>query len=258
MSQTMADIANKPSWVDLASGDAAASREFYGTLFGWHVEVNPDPQYGGYALAKIGGKDAAGIGPKMDPNGPTAWNLYIGTDDIDALAKRVAAAGGTVVMGPMDVGEQGRMAVFQDPIGAFISAWQGTRMGGFETDAANSFGWAELNAHGVDGALPFYESVFGWGTRTSEMGAGDPPYTEFLRDGISVAGAFEMNEMIPAEVPSYWQIYFSVVDVDASYRKALELGAKEIVAPRSMPGGRFAIVTDPEGATFGLLRMDPR
>ena len=161
-------------------------------------------------------------------------------------------------MAPFDVGEQGRMAVFQDPIGAFISAWQGTRMGGFETDAANSFGWAELTARGIDRALPFYGSVFGWTTRTSEMGEGDPPYTEFLRDGESVAGAFEMNEMIPAEVPSYWQVYFSVDDVDATYRRALDLGAKDVVAPRSMPGGRFAIVTDPEGATFGLLRMDPR
>jgi predicted enzyme related to lactoylglutathione lyase len=92
--------------------------------------VNAEPQYG-YALARIGGKDAAGIGPKMDPTAPTAWNLYIGTDDIEALARRVGDAGGTVVMAPFDVGDQGRMAVFQDPSGAFISSWQGTRMGGF-------------------------------------------------------------------------------------------------------------------------------
>ena len=59
-------------------------------------------------------------------------------------------------MAPFDVGDQGRMAVFLDPAGAFISAWQGTRMGGFQTDAPNSFGWAELNARGIDDALPFY------------------------------------------------------------------------------------------------------
>ena len=56
-----ASIANKPSWVDLSSEDAGSSREFYGKLFGWNVEVNPDPQYGGYALARIGGQDAAGV-----------------------------------------------------------------------------------------------------------------------------------------------------------------------------------------------------
>jgi predicted enzyme related to lactoylglutathione lyase len=255
MTQPIATTHNAPSWVDLASADAAASREFYGRLFGWEIEVNADPQYGGYALARIGGKDAAGIGQKMDPNAPTAWNLYLGTDDIDALARRVSDAGGTVVMAPFAVGDQGRMAVFADPSGAFISSWQGTRMGGFETNAPNSFGWAELSARGLDRALPFYTGVFGWDTRTSPMGEGQPPYTEFLRDGVSVAGAWEMNAMIPAEVPSYWQIYFAVEDVDATFRRALELGAQEMVAPQEFPGGRFALVTDPQGAGFGLLKM---
>jgi predicted enzyme related to lactoylglutathione lyase len=255
MTETLAEIANRPAWVDLSSSDPAASRDFYAALFGWVVEVNPDPQYGGYGLAKIGGKDAAGIGGKMDPNAPTAWNLYIGTDDIEALARRVIDAGGTAVMPPFDVGDQGRMAVFQDPTGAFISSWQGTRMGGFETNAASSFAWGELNARGVDRALPFYASVFGWGTHTSPMGEGMPPYNEFQRDGVSIAGAWEMSPMVPAEVPSYWQVYFAVDDVEAAYASALELGAREILGPQEFPGGRFAIVTDPQGASFGLMQM---
>jgi predicted enzyme related to lactoylglutathione lyase len=254
----MASTANKPAWVDLASADAGASRDFYANLFGWQVEVNPDPQYGGYGLARIGDQDAAGIGPKMDPKAPTAWNLYLGTDDIEALAKSVADAGGTVVMAPFDVGDQGRMAVFQDPAGAYISAWQGTRMGGFQTNAPNSYGWAELNARGIDGALPFYEQVFGWTVKTSPMGEGQPPYNEFQIDGQSVGGAWEMNPMVPAEVPSYWQVYFGVEDVDAAFAKAIDLGAKEMLAPRDFPGGRFAIVFDPQGASFGLLKMAPR
>jgi predicted enzyme related to lactoylglutathione lyase len=254
MAQTMAQIANKPAWVDLPSSDAAASRDFYARLFGWDVEVNEDPQYGGYAIARIGGKDAAGIGPKMDPNTPTAWNLYIGTDDIEALAKRVTDAGGTVAMAPFDVGEQGRMAVFRDPVGAFISAWQGTRMGGFQTDSANSFGWAELNARDVDRAIPFYESVFGWQNRESEMGGGQPPYNELQLDGRSVAGAWEMSPTVPPEVPSYWPIYFQVDDVDAAHRTAVDLGATEMVPPSDFPGGRFSIVSDPQGASFGLLK----
>jgi predicted enzyme related to lactoylglutathione lyase len=256
MAETMTTTVNAPAWVDLASSDSAAAREFYGALFGWDIEVNSDPQYGGYALARIGGKDAAGIGGKMDPNSPTAWSVYLGTDDLDALAQRVGEAGGTVVMAPFDVGDQGRMAVFQDPSGAFISSWQGTRMGGFQTQGAGAFGWAELNARGAERAIPFYTSVFGWDTRITEMGPDQPPYTEFLKDGGSVAGAWEMSPMVPAEVPSYWQVYFNVDDVDASFRKALELGAQEQLAPQDMPGGRFAIVSDPQGASFGLLRMD--
>jgi predicted enzyme related to lactoylglutathione lyase len=258
MAQATTSTANRPAWVDLSSADAAASRDFYGRLFGWEIEVNDDPQYGGYALARADGKDAAGIGPKMDPNAPTAWSLYIGTDDADALADRVTAGGGVVVMAPFDVGDQGRMAVFQDPTGAYISAWQGTRMGGFQTDAAGSFGWAELNARGVDRAVPFYEQAFGWANRRSEMAAGRPPYIEFLVDGESIAGAWEMNPNIPSEVPSYWQIYFAVDDVDDVFRRALEAGAHEMVAPQDFPGGRFAIASDPQDASFGLLRVTRR
>ena len=258
MPQTISATLNKPTWVDLAADDAAGERDFYAKLFGWNVEVNPDPQYGGYGIAKIRGEDAAGIGGKQDPNTPTAWTLYIGTDDIEDLARRVTENGGTVAAPPFDVGDQGRMAVFQDPAGAFISAWQGTRMGGFSTDAPNSFGWAELNARGVDKALPFYSKLFGWTTKTSPMGEGQPDYNEFQIDGESVAGAWEMNPQIPAEVPSYWQVYFAVDDVEAAYKKALELGAHEQVAPTEYPGGKFAIVTDPQGASFGLLKTNPR
>ena len=258
MAEAVATVVNKPAWVDLSADDAKAEGDYYSKLFGWRVEVNPDPQYGGYGLAKIGDEDAAGIGPKQAPGTPTAWTLYIGTDDVDALAKRVQEAGGTVIAPPFDVGDQGRMAVFQDPVGAFISAWQGTRMGGFQTDAPNSFSWAELNARGVDKALPFYQQVFGWTLKTSPMGDDQPPYHEFQINGESVAGAWEMNPMVPAGVPSYWQIYFAVDDVDDAFRRALDLGAHEMLAPQDFPGGRFAIASDPQGASFGLLKMAPR
>jgi hypothetical protein len=258
MVDAVASVLNKPAWVDLSSSDPAASREFYAKLFGWQVSVNPDPQYGGYAMAKVGGKDVAGIGPKMMPEAPTAWMVYIGTDDADALAAKVKAAGGTVIAPPMDVADQGRMAVFQDPSGAFISAWQPISMGGFGTGGANAFGWAELNARGIDKTLPFYAAIFGWASKTSPMGEGQPLYTEFLLDGQSVAGGTEMNPMVPAQVPSYWLVYFNVADVDSSCRKAVEAGAREMLAPMDFAGGRFAILTDPQGAVFGLLKTAER
>lgn len=255
MTQAMFTLVNQPAWVDLSSSDAQGSRDFYARVFGWSVEVNPDPLYGGYGMAKLGGHDVAGIGPTQNPGQPTAWNVYIGSDDLAALAARVQDAGGTVVAAPFDVGDQGRMAVFQDPSGAFISAWQTAGMGGFEVGTPNAYGWAELSARGLDQDLPFYAQVFGWTTRTSDMGEGQSPYVEFLLDGRSIAGAMEMNPMAPAEMPSYWLVYFSVDDVDATYSKAIAAGAHEMLAPAVFPGGRFAILGDPQGATFGLLKM---
>ena len=57
----------------------------------------------------------------------------------------------------------------------------------------------------------------------------------FQRAGTDVAGRLEMRPM-----------------VDASYRTALEAGAKEMLAAKALPGGRFAIVGDPQDAAFGL------
>ena len=245
---------DKPVWIDLASSDPAGSRTFYAKLFGWQIEVNPDPQYGGYALAKIGGKDVAGIGPKMMAEAPTAWSVYLGTRDADALAQKVKAAGGAVIAGPMTVGDQGRMVVFQDPSGAFISAWQPAAMGGMVTGGAGTFGWPELSARDIDKAVAFYKAAFGWATRLAFAGEGQTPYTEFWLGDDRIAGGMEMNPMVPPQVPSYWMAYFLVDDVEASFRKSLDAGAAEMVSPVEFPGGRFAIVADPQGAVFGLLK----
>jgi hypothetical protein len=256
MADAATAVVNKPAWIDLGTKDPAGAREFYNKVFGWDIEVNPDPQYGGYGLAKIGGKDVAGIGGTQSPDQPSAWSIYIGTDDIEKLSQEVKDAGGAVVAPAFDVGDQGKMAVFQDPAGAFISAWQATRMGGFQTQAANAFAWAELNARGLDNAVPFYEKVFGWTPKTSD--AGGQPYTEFLLDEESIAGAQEIDPMVPAEMPSYWLAYFNVDDVDTTFKKAIDAGAREAMAPQDFPGGRFAIVSDPQGAFFGLMKLAQR
>jgi hypothetical protein len=258
MAQTTVAIANKPAWIELTSSDPEASRKFYADLFGWQIDVSPDPQYGGYAIARIGDGQVAGIGPTQSPDAPTTWGLYIGTPDVDDLAKQVEAAGGKVIAPPFDVGDQGRMAVFQDPSGAYISGWQATSMRNFLDGAPNAYGWAELNARGVDQVIPFYTQLFGWTTKVSPMGEGQPPYTEFQLNGESVAGAWEMNPNMPAGVPSYWQIYVNVDDVDAAFKKAISAGAREMMAPQDFPGGRFAIISDPQGASLGLLKTQPR
>jgi predicted enzyme related to lactoylglutathione lyase len=241
--------------VDLASSDAAASRDFYAKLFGWEIEVNEDPQYGGYAIASAGGQQVAGIGPKMNPDAPTAWSLYIGTADAAATGRAVEAAGGTVVMPAFDVGDQGKMAVFTDPSGAFISVWESEGMGPFGAGGEHQYGWAELNARGLEKAIPFYTAVFGWASETQPIGEGQPDYTTFSAGDDPVAGAMEMSPQIPSEVPSYWMIYFNAADVDGAFQRAVALGASEMVAPSDFPGGRFAIIGDPQGAMFGLLKL---
>src|SRR5579862_9397053 len=111
-----------PIWVDLGSPDLDGSKAFYGGLFGWEADTTQDPNAGGYTMFTLGGKMIAGLGPQMGP--VSAWSTYVSTADADATAQKVREAGGQVIVEPMTVMEAGRMAVFTDPQGAFISAWQ--------------------------------------------------------------------------------------------------------------------------------------
>src|SRR3989442_3062491 len=102
MAEAKTAVANKPVWADLSSPDAEGSRKFYSTVFGWNIEVNPDPQYGGYGMAKVADRQVAGSGPKISPDAPTAWSIYIGTHDVDSLGQEDEGAGGKVLERAVD------------------------------------------------------------------------------------------------------------------------------------------------------------
>src|SRR3989442_10576682 len=81
MAEAKTAVANKPAWVDLSTSDAAAAREFYSKLFGWKIEVNPDPQYGGGGMGEVWGKKGGGGAPQKLPGAPAAWGVFICTPD---------------------------------------------------------------------------------------------------------------------------------------------------------------------------------
>jgi uncharacterized protein len=255
MPETAVYAPGKPAWADLSTTDAAAGKTFYSKLFGWQPQ-DLGAEAGNYVIFQQDGKQVAALGPVQNPGQPSAWSVYIATDDAAATTKKVRDAGGTVALEPMEVMDQGTMAVFQDPIGAFISVWQPAKMKGFDlTNQPNSFAWAELNARGVEKTKPFYKKVFGWGDKTSPMGEGQPPYTEWQLGGESIGGGMELGSDMPSNIPPFWLVYFGVADPDASAKNAAELGGKVNFGPADFPGGRFAVISDPQGATFGILRM---
>jgi predicted enzyme related to lactoylglutathione lyase len=84
---------------------------------------------------------------------------------------------------------------------------------------------------------------------------GGASYTEWKLGDKTIAGMMTMPDMVPAEVPAHWLVYFGVADTDATVAKATELGATTIVPPTDIPPGRFAVLTDPDGATFAVIKM---
>ena len=60
------------------------------------------------------------------------------------------------------------------------------------------------------------------------------------------------------EIPARWTPYIGVDDTDAMCKKATDLGAKVLVEPMDVPTvGRFAILKDPQGAVFGIIKGEP-
>jgi predicted enzyme related to lactoylglutathione lyase len=238
-----------PSWVDLGTPDPPAAAEFYGGVFGWTAEMDPRPEAGGYGLLKLRGKSVAGLGPQQNPNMPPYWNVYVTVDNVDDGLAKAKDAGGTVVAGPIDVFDAGRMGVVQDPNGTFISLWQpGTTIGAEIVNEPGSFGWCELATTDLATARAFYQSVFGWGLEPN--GSSDTAAI-FTVDGKVVCGAHVAGE---GEYPA-WSVWFSSADTDASAAKVTELGGKVLMPPTDMDFGRGSVVADPQGAVFGIATI---
>jgi hypothetical protein len=116
-----------------------------------------------------------------------------------------------------------------------------------------AFAWNELNTRDLAASKAFYSTVFGW--QPNDMDMEGMAYTEWRLGEKSVAGMMPMPDMVPAEVPSHWLVYFGVDDTDATVAKATGLGATAVVPPTDIPPGRFAVLADPEGATFAVIKM---
>ncbi|MND08989.1 Glyoxalase-like domain protein [compost metagenome] len=63
----------------------------------------------------------------------------------------------------------------------------------------------------------------------------------------------EMGGHMPAEVPPHWLAYVEVADTDRTAEEATSRGGSVVVPGTDFPGGRFAIITDPQGATLGVM-----
>lgn len=245
-----------PSWVDLGTSDLDASRAFYGELFGWTAEEpGPVEETGGYAMFRKDGKLVAGAGPLQDDSQPVAWSTYVSTDDLDALTERARAAGAAVTVEPMQVMNAGRLGFFAHEAGGIIGAWEpGGHKGAELVNEPGSFTWNELHTRDMDGAKRFGEAVFGWTASEWDMGGGSP-YVLFNLGERGIAGATDMPPGVPDEVPAHWMTIFAVDDTDAAVARVRELGGSVTMEPMDAEGvGRFAIVTDPQGATFGVLK----
>lgn len=245
---------NTPSWFDLMTPDPDKARAFYGALFGWQFQVS-GPEYGGYAMATTAGRSAAGVG-KLPPGAPypSAWTVYFGVDNADRTCAAIKEHGGNVMMGPMDVGDQGRMAIATDPTGAVFGLWQPkAHAGAGVKDQHGAMGWQECHTRDAVKARDFYAKVFGLEPKKIE----GMDYWTLDRAGKQYGGVM-LDKDLPAQVPPHWLAYFDVDDTDKAVATTTARGGKVIHPAFDTPHGRMAILADPFGAVFAVIRPPAR
>lgn len=113
-----------------------------------------------------------------------------------------------------------------------------------------NFVWYELMTSDAMAAEHFYREVVGWGAQPQP---GPNPYTLLTVDDVPVAGLMNIPDEAAGMRPG-WIGYIGVADVDAAAQKLQSLGGAVHRAPADIPGvGRFAVVADPQGASFVLF-----
>lgn len=116
-------------WSEIAVTDSVKCRAFYENVFGWQFKksgsTGEEMEY--FEFSSFGGDLEDGALYQMNAEffggeiPPAHIAQYIAVDDVDASLEKTKELGGTVVFGPYDIPNVGRMGVINDPTGAAIS-----------------------------------------------------------------------------------------------------------------------------------------
>jgi len=240
------------SWTDLATTDQDGAKQFYGQLFGWSAVDFPIDENTTYSMMQIGGKDVAAISPQpqqqRDAGVPPLWNSYVTVESADATADRAQKLGATVHAPAFDVMDVGRMAVIQDPQGAFFMPWEPKQhIGASLVNAPGALSWNELASVDPEASADFYRELFGWkiepfeGMQMTYLGIQNS-------EGHGNGGIRSTME----NEPTYWLVYFGTADAEADTGRAGELGGTVLAPATDIGVGTIAVVQDPQGAVFAL------
>jgi predicted enzyme related to lactoylglutathione lyase len=241
-----------PCWADAMFSDVEGAKSFYGDVLGWTFGESSS-EYGNYTQAYANGKAVAAVVPPMPgQEGQSAWCLYFASPDAAATAGKIRDNGGEVLMEPMQVGDFGTMALARDPAGAAFGVWQAGVHEGFEArNVPGAYCWAEVFTRDPARTDPFLSAVFPYRAKQVEDDAVD--FRIFDLGADAVLGRMKMGPEFPPEIPSYVNVYFTVDDCDAAVKTATERGAVLRFGPMSSPFGRFAALSDPQGAAFSVI-----
>lgn len=119
------------------------------------------------------------------------------------------------------------------------------------------FAWHDLATNDMDGSIAFYSETVGWKPVPMDMGGSSMKYTLFQLGDVPVGGVMALSdEMKSMGAPPSWTPCVEVSDLDGTCKRTKDLGGKLLDGPNPAPGGRFAVLQDPQGGVFECFGSD--
>ena len=247
------------SWHEYLAADVPSALKFYTELLGWGTSDMPLPDDEIYTLLHSKSKHVGGL-MACPPGVPACWTYYVTVSDIQKLLEENELN----LVVPLNDTMVGPFAGFLDPEGAYMSVIQyhdGNEQGDeaiADTQEAflthGAFSWFELQAADPKAAADWYSKLFGWTITEAQMPGGS--YYVISVEGVKIGGI--MKHVAP-NIPSHWNCYVTVEDVDAVQAKAAELGATITAPAFDLPEvGRLLHICDPAGAALAFATWLPQ
>lgn len=249
-------IPGKFVWFDLVTDDLAATRRFYGSVFGWGFrseEGTPEA----YIAIENGGTPIGGVfvpGRRRGSEASARWIALMSVENIHRAVRYVDQSGGTVVVPPRTVAGRGTYALCRDPEGALFGLL--TSETGDPEDAPVSpmeFFWMDLLARHPEKEAEFYRGLAGYEVSAKPLGEGG---TRVILSSAGYARAGIVLLPPSVEAPG-WLPYVLVNDVAAILRKVTGEGGTVLLAPSpELLHGNLAVIADPRGGVLGIVKWE--
>lgn len=249
-------VAGAPCWVSLTARDQGAAEEFYRAVLGWRFRTTA--LIDRFRIAYADGVPVASVAAVATTwQMAVAWTPYFAVDSADEAVARGQERGGTTAVGPIGF-SPGRAAVLADRDGAVFGIWEGQLVVGWETWRRAAPAFLRLHTRDAFDAAMFYGEVLEW--ETSRPGCCEVHYDGdevVLRSEGDVVARIHSGAVEAAPDPTirpHWQVHFSVADVDACMRAALDHGG----TVRDGASATEAVLRDPDGAQFTVTSKPQR
>jgi len=246
-------------WNQIATSDIDKAIVFYSALFGWEIAKEDLDVEDQMVRMTHEGDFVVGI-QRVDENNSPHWEPYVAISNLEAALTKAREAGGTVLEQPTDITPYGYMAEVADPVGIKTALWTADSFAGHgRRPRLNVPRWYTLHHPSSDyedggsdnSALDFWAKLFDWSLIEKSA-------EHTLFGGID--GAAFSSIVLPTETrPPHrgWIVFVAVEDLERTCQDAMAIDATVVVAPHRLEGlGQFAVLDDPQGATFGLVCLD--